>query len=64
MPSVGGMVTCVTSPEIRHRRGSSGFRRITIALFCAGLATFGTHYAVQALLRAVHFLRERNAHVD
>jgi MFS transporter, YNFM family, putative membrane transport protein len=58
------MVTCVTNPETRHRRGSSGFRRITIALFCAGLAIFGTHYVVQVLLRAVHFLCERNADVD
>jgi MFS transporter, YNFM family, putative membrane transport protein len=58
------MVMCVTNPETRHRRGSPGFRRITIALFCAGLSTFDTHYAVQALLRAIHFLCERNAHVD
>jgi hypothetical protein len=58
------MVTCVANPETRCRRGSSGFRRITITLFCAGPATFGARYAVQALLRAVHFLRERNAHVD
>jgi hypothetical protein len=34
------MVTCVANPQTRHRRGSSGFRSITIALFCAGLATF------------------------
>jgi YNFM family putative membrane transporter len=44
------MVTCAAHPEGRHRRGSSGFRRITIALFCAGLATFGCLYGVQALL--------------
>jgi MFS transporter, YNFM family, putative membrane transport protein len=44
------MVTCVAEPETRHRRGSSAFRRITIALFCAGLATFGTLYALQPLL--------------
>jgi hypothetical protein len=58
------MVDVRSQPDTRHRRGSSGFRPIIIALFCAGLATFGTLYAVQALLRAVHFLRERNAHVD
>lgn len=34
----------------RHRRGTPGFRRITVALFSAGLATFTTLYAVQALL--------------
>jgi len=44
------MATCVAHPETRHRRDSSGFRRITVALFCAGLATFGTLYAVQPLL--------------
>jgi YNFM family putative membrane transporter len=44
------MVICLASPETRHRRGSSGFRRINVALFCAGLATFGTLYAAQALL--------------
>ena len=44
------MVTCVADPETRHRRGGSAFRRITIALFCAGLGTFGTRYALQPLL--------------
>jgi YNFM family putative membrane transporter len=44
------MVTCVANPQTRHRRGSSGFRSITIALFCAGLATFTALYAPQALL--------------
>jgi MFS transporter, YNFM family, putative membrane transport protein len=58
------MVTYVTNPETAHRGGSSGFRRITIALFCAGLATFGARYTIQAPLRAVHFLSERNTDVD
>lgn len=49
-PSVPRMVTHAANVETRHRRGSWGFRRISIALFCAGLATFGTLYAVQALL--------------
>jgi YNFM family putative membrane transporter len=44
------MVTCVANPQSGHRRGSSGFRRITIALFCAGLAIFTALYATQALL--------------
>src|SRR5580693_7049989 len=50
VPTVGGMATCLASPETPHRQGSSGFRRINFALFCAGLATFGTLYAVQGLL--------------
>ncbi len=33
-----------------HRRGSKGFRRITLALFAAGLATFTALYCIQALL--------------
>jgi MFS transporter, YNFM family, putative membrane transport protein len=33
-----------------HRRGTRDFRRITLALFSAGLATFTTLYCVQALL--------------
>jgi YNFM family putative membrane transporter len=44
------VVTCIANPQSRHRRGSPGYRRITIALFCAGLATFTALYATQALL--------------
>jgi len=33
-----------------YRRGSAGFRRLTLALFAAGLATFTALYCVQALL--------------
>ena len=33
-----------------HRRGTRDFRRITLALFSAGLATFTTLYCVQAVL--------------
>jgi hypothetical protein len=58
------MVTCVANPDTRNRRGSSGFPPDQHRTVLRGLATFGTLYAVQALLRAVHFLRERNAHVD
>lgn len=43
-------VSVVGSVADAHRRGSPGFRRITIALFSAGLATFTALYAVQALL--------------
>jgi MFS transporter, YNFM family, putative membrane transport protein len=37
----------------RHRRGTPGFRRISLAMFSAGLATFTTLYCVQALLPAL-----------
>lgn len=37
----------------RHRRGSPGFRRVALALFSAGLATFTALYCVQALLPAL-----------
>jgi YNFM family putative membrane transporter len=33
-----------------HERGTAGFRRVTLALFAAGLATFTALYCVQALL--------------
>lgn len=36
-----------------HRRGSKEFRRITLALFAAGLATFTLLYCAQALLPAI-----------
>jgi YNFM family putative membrane transporter len=39
-----------TLPAVAHRRGSPGFRRITLALFAAGLATFTLLYCVQAVL--------------
>ncbi|HEY4458831.1 MAG TPA: MFS transporter [Pseudonocardiaceae bacterium] len=37
----------------RHERSSPGFRRIALALFAAGLATFTVLYCVQALLPAL-----------
>ncbi len=36
-----------------HRRGSRQFRRITIAMFASGLATFTVLYCVQALFPAI-----------
>ena len=38
-------------------RGSAGYRRATLALFCAGFATFAMLYCVQPLLPllAAHF---------
>jgi MFS transporter, YNFM family, putative membrane transport protein len=46
-------VTVIALPESAHRRGSPAFRRITVALFCAGLSTFTALYAVQAVLPAL-----------
>lgn len=42
-----------TDQPLRHTRGTPGFRRISLALFCAGVATFTTLYCVQALLPAL-----------
>jgi YNFM family putative membrane transporter len=46
-------VTTIAHPDLAHRRGSPAFRRITVALFCAGLSTFTALYAVQAVLPAL-----------
>lgn len=45
------------SEAVPHQRGTSGFRRVNLALFAAGLATFTALYCVQALLPALtdHF---------
>jgi YNFM family putative membrane transporter len=44
-------MTVIQAPADRtHRRGSKGFRRINLALFAAGLATFMVLYCVQPLL--------------
>ncbi|HVV23173.1 MAG TPA: MFS transporter [Pseudonocardiaceae bacterium] len=43
-----------TTPVVeRHSRGTPGFRRVSLAMFSAGLATFTTLYCVQALLPAL-----------
>lgn len=39
--------------SVLHRRGSVEFRRVSLAMFSAGLATFTTLYCVQALLPAL-----------
>ena len=46
-------MTVIAHPDAAHRRGSPAFRRITVALFCAGLSTFTALYAVQAVLPAL-----------
>jgi len=38
------------SGHLGHRVGESGYRRITVALFAAGVATFALIYSTQALL--------------
>lgn len=44
----------VDRPSVeRHRKGTPGFTRISLAMFLAGLATFTTLYCVQALLPAL-----------
>ena len=44
------MVTNLVDTDTRHRRGTPGFRKITVALFSGGLATFTALYGIQALL--------------
>jgi MFS transporter, YNFM family, putative membrane transport protein len=46
-------VTATTAAPPLHRRGSAGFRRITLALLAAGIATFTLLYCAQALLPAL-----------
>ena len=38
------------APDAVHRAGEAGYRRITVALFAAGVATFALLYSTQALL--------------
>ncbi|WP_374381094.1 MFS transporter [Pseudomonas fluvialis] len=46
-----------SDPDSHWQRGSAGYRRASLALFCAGFATFALLYCVQPLLPllAVHF---------
>jgi len=59
-------VSSVVPPEpdaaedLRHRRGSDGYRRLSIAMFAAGLATFALLYTTQPLLP----LLSRELHVS
>ncbi|WP_051866984.1 MFS transporter [Corynebacterium atypicum] len=39
-----------TSPEPGLRAGTTGYRRATLAMLCAGLATFNALYSTQAIL--------------
>lgn len=40
----------MTSADARHRRGTPGFRRASVAMFAAGVSTFVLLYATQPLL--------------
>ncbi|WP_208971237.1 MFS transporter [Kineococcus rubinsiae] len=42
-----------TTPWTGHPLGSSGYRRVVVALFAAGVATFAQLYSVQAVLPAL-----------
>ena len=46
-----------SDPASHWQRGSAGYRRASLALFCAGFATFALLYCVQPLLPllAAHF---------
>jgi YNFM family putative membrane transporter len=47
-------VSSSTAPDgpadLRHRAGAAGFRRVAVAFFCAGVATFALLYAPQPLM--------------
>jgi len=43
----------LTRPWVGHDAGSSGYRRILIGLFAAGIATFGQMYSTQGILPTV-----------
>ncbi|WP_091652741.1 MFS transporter [Micromonospora pallida] len=51
-PAQSGLVTAVLDapPPVGYRTGEAGYRRVTAALFAAGLATFMLLYNTQALL--------------
>ncbi len=53
MPNVDAM-TVISTPTsdtwVGHSRGSAEYRRLLIALFCAGVATFAQLYSPQAVL--------------
>jgi YNFM family putative membrane transporter len=42
-----------TQPWAGHERGTPGYRRVVVALFAAGVATFAQLYSVQAVLPAL-----------
>lgn len=51
-PETSAAVTSASAPE-PHAPGRPGYRRMSLALFAAGLATFALLYSTQALLPAI-----------
>ncbi len=45
-----GAVSAVPAPDSRMAPGGPGYRRMSFALFLAGVATFALLYSTQALL--------------
>ncbi|MEU6135044.1 MFS transporter [Nocardioides sp. NPDC047086] len=50
----------LSRPWVGHDAGSSGYRRILIGLFAAGIATFGQMYSTQGILPTVAHALEVN----
>ncbi len=51
LPSVTGVsAEALDRTDTRHRAGTPGFRRVNLALFASGLATFALLYSAQPLL--------------
>lgn len=50
----------LTRPWVGHDAGSSGYRRILVGLFAAGIATFGQMYSTQGILPTVAHALEVN----
>ena len=48
--TVGRVSTTTAVPDLRHRPGSPGFRRLNLAMGLVGLAGFGLLYATQPVL--------------
>ncbi|WP_267908554.1 MFS transporter [Stutzerimonas frequens] len=48
--SCAGVLLAMVTQDSHLRRGSAGYRRATLALFCAGFATFALLYCIQPLL--------------
>lgn len=47
---VGPVTSTLVGPDTGHDAGSADYRRVVVALFAAGLATFAVLYSTQALL--------------
>lgn len=52
-PASAGSAPAVEPDDPGYRQGSAGYRRIRLAMFLAGFATFSTLYGVQPLMPAI-----------